>query len=151
MFSKVYHNFTSTMVKYFPNGIAQNGADLSQRLDDRLKHFDDGTLGEALTWFIDNRTSQTFPSIAECLARCTEIKKNNIARADAQQLKAQKQLEEQEPEHDQEFPEEDREYVSIGLSLLATCLRAKRDEEKEALYLKIKKRSSDFWGDFENA
>ena len=146
MSSKVYKSFTQKMMAYFPNGIGQNGADLSRLLDDRLRDFDEGTLGEAYIWFIDNRQSQTFPPISECLSRCRTIKDRNSSRALSDKLNAERQLEKQE-QQEKPFTQtpREREYVQGGLVLLKQLIAAKTDDQRRDINAKIAERKLEFW------
>ena len=143
MSSTVYRNFTQKMMAYFPNGIGQNGADLSRLLDDRLRDFGEGTLGEAYIWFIDNRQSQTFPPISECLSRCRTIKDRNSSRAATERINAERQLEKQEEKAFTQTPRE-REYVQGGMVLLAQLSASKTNEQRQAINNKIEARKREF-------
>ena len=142
----VYSNFTKPMLDRFSDKLPANLLAFKKEMQDDLGHLDEGTLGEAVVWFRRNRSYRTFPTAAECISRCNEIKDRNVARAATDKLNAERQLEKQE-QQEKPFTQtpREREYVQGGLVLLKQLIAAKTEDQRRDINAKIAERKLEFW------
>ena len=140
----VYSNFTKPMLDRFSDKLPANLPAFKKEMQDDLGHLDEGTLGEAVVWFRRNRSYRTFPTAAECISRCNEIKDRNSSRAVSERINAERQLEKQEEKEFTQTPRE-REYVQGGMVLLSQLIAAKTNEQRQVINNKIEAPKREFY------